>query len=109
MAVKKGNMLRAIREKLENSLEAKASDSRFPSYLFETKGEIVDIKGDYALVKFGQVPQLMFRARVTKRQCLILRNSCYCDVTGHNNRKVINVILLRSVEQVGLESTTTEG
>jgi hypothetical protein len=41
---------------LENSLEAKASDSRFPSYLFETKGEIVDIKGDYALVKFGQVP-----------------------------------------------------
>jgi hypothetical protein len=40
MAVKKGNMVRAIREKLENSLEAKASD----------------IKGDYALVKFGQVP-----------------------------------------------------
>ncbi len=56
MAVKKGNMVRAIREKLENSIEAKASDSRFPSYLFETKGEIVDIKGDYALVKFGQVP-----------------------------------------------------
>ena len=45
MAVKKGNMVRAIREKLENSLEAKASDSRFPSYLFETQGEIVDIKG----------------------------------------------------------------
>ncbi len=56
MAVKKGAMVRAIREKLENSLEAKASDSRLPSYLFETKGEILDTKGDYALVKFGKVP-----------------------------------------------------
>ncbi|MBD2293878.1 NAD(P)H-quinone oxidoreductase subunit O [Anabaena sphaerica FACHB-251] len=55
MAVKKGNMVRAIREKLENSVEAKASDSRFPSYLFESQGEVVDIKGDYALVKFGKV------------------------------------------------------
>jgi hypothetical protein len=56
MAVKKGDMVRAVREKLENSLEAKASDTRFPSYLFETKGEIVDVKGDYALIKFGKVP-----------------------------------------------------
>ncbi|WP_414754442.1 NAD(P)H-quinone oxidoreductase subunit O [Anabaena sp. CCY 9910] len=56
MAVKKGEMVRAIREKLENSVEAKASDTRFPAYLFETKGEVVDIKGDYALVMFGQVP-----------------------------------------------------
>ncbi|MGB3757608.1 MAG: NAD(P)H-quinone oxidoreductase subunit O, partial [Rivularia sp. (in: cyanobacteria)] len=55
-AVKKGTMVRAIREKLENSLEAKASDSRLPSYLFETEGEILDTKGDYALVKFGNVP-----------------------------------------------------
>lgn len=56
MAVKKGELVRAVREKLENSLEAKASDPRFPSYLFETKGEVVDIKGDYALVMFGKVP-----------------------------------------------------
>ncbi|MBE9233380.1 NAD(P)H-quinone oxidoreductase subunit O [Cuspidothrix issatschenkoi LEGE 03284] len=56
MAVKKGNMVRAVREKLENSVEAKASDSRFPAYLFNSQGEIVDIKGDYALVKFGKVP-----------------------------------------------------
>jgi hypothetical protein len=55
MAVKKGDMVRVIREKLENSLEAKASDSRLPPYLFNTKGEVVDLKGDYALVKFGQV------------------------------------------------------
>lgn len=56
MAVKKGDLVRAIREKLENSLEAQASDTRFPPYLFETKGEIVDAKGDYVLVKFGYVP-----------------------------------------------------
>jgi hypothetical protein len=56
MAVKKGNIVRAVRQKLENSLEAQASDSRFPSYLFDSEGEVVDIKGDYALVKFGKVP-----------------------------------------------------
>ncbi|MBD1995576.1 NAD(P)H-quinone oxidoreductase subunit O [Oculatella sp. FACHB-28] len=56
MAVKKGDLVRAVREKLENSLEAQASDTRFPPYLFETKGEIVDSKGDYVLVKFGHVP-----------------------------------------------------
>jgi hypothetical protein len=54
--IKKGSLVRAVREKLANSLEAQASDSRFPPYLFETKGEVVDIKGDYAFVKFGQVP-----------------------------------------------------
>lgn len=54
--VKKGSLVRAIREKLEGSVEAQASDTRFPPYLFETKGEVVDMKGDYAWVKFGQVP-----------------------------------------------------
>ena len=56
MAVKKGTMVRAVRETLDNSLEASASDSRFPSYIFETKGEVVDMNGDYALIKFGQMP-----------------------------------------------------
>ncbi|MCY7408169.1 MAG: NAD(P)H-quinone oxidoreductase subunit O [Alkalinema sp. CAN_BIN05] len=55
MAIKKGAMVKAIREKLEGSLEAKASDARFPSYLFESAGEVMDIKGDYAFVKFGKV------------------------------------------------------
>lgn len=54
--IKRGSLVRANREKLENSLEAQASDSRFPPYIFETKGEVVDLKGDYALIKFGQVP-----------------------------------------------------
>lgn len=56
MAVKKGSMVRAIREKLEGSLEAKASDTRFPPYLFETPGEILETRDDYALVKFGVTP-----------------------------------------------------
>jgi len=56
MTVKKGDVVRAIREQLENSLEAKASDVRFPAYIFETKGEVLDAKGDYVLVKFGYVP-----------------------------------------------------
>lgn len=54
--IKKGALVRVVREKLENSLEAKASDARFSSYIFETKGEVLDTRGDYALVMFGQVP-----------------------------------------------------
>ncbi len=64
MAVKKGDVVRAVREKLENSLEAKASDPRLPPYLFETKGQVVDIKGDYALVMFGYVHTPNFWLRV---------------------------------------------
>lgn len=56
MAIKRGSLVRAVRAKLENSLEAQASDPRFPAYLFETKGEVVDMSGDYAQVKFGIVP-----------------------------------------------------
>jgi hypothetical protein len=54
--LKRGDLVRAVREKLENSVEAKASDSRFPPYLFETKGEILDTTDEYALVMFGHVP-----------------------------------------------------
>ncbi|MGK7890942.1 MAG: NAD(P)H-quinone oxidoreductase subunit O [Leptolyngbyaceae cyanobacterium] len=54
--MKKGSIVRAIREQLEGSVEAQASDGRLPDYLFETKGEIVDMRGDYMLVKFGHVP-----------------------------------------------------
>ena len=50
--IKKGALVRVVREQITDSLEAKASDSRFPSYLFESKGEIVDLNNEYALVKF---------------------------------------------------------
>jgi Cyanobacterial and plant NDH-1 subunit O len=52
VAITKGSLIKVIRENLENSLEAKASDSRLPEYLFNSKGEVLDIKEDYALVKF---------------------------------------------------------
>jgi hypothetical protein len=50
--IKKGALVRAVREQLENSLEATASDARFPAYIFESKGEVLDVKDDYALIKF---------------------------------------------------------
>ncbi len=56
MPIKRGDFVRAIKDKLENSLEAKASDPRLPSYLFTSKGEVVDLSGEYALVKFGITP-----------------------------------------------------
>ncbi len=56
MPVKKGSLVRAIREKLENSVEAQASDQRLPPYLFETNGEVLDLRGDYVLIKWGTVP-----------------------------------------------------
>jgi hypothetical protein len=54
--LKRGDIVRAVREKLENSLEATASDTRWPPYLFETQGEILETRNDYALVMFGHVP-----------------------------------------------------
>lgn len=54
--LKRGDLVQALRDKLENSLEIQASDPRLPPYLFETKGEVVEISDDYALVKFGHVP-----------------------------------------------------
>jgi len=60
--LKKGSLVKAVKEKLENSVEAKASDSRFPSYIFESKGEILDLNDEYALVKFyTPTPSVWFR------------------------------------------------
>lgn len=56
MALKKGDVVRALRDKLDSSVEASASDTRWPPYIFETKGEIMDTRDDYALVQFGHVP-----------------------------------------------------
>ena len=50
--IKKGALVKVVKEKLEGSIEAKASDSRFPSYIYESKGEIVDLNDEYALVQF---------------------------------------------------------
>ncbi|MEL6929436.1 MAG: NAD(P)H-quinone oxidoreductase subunit O [Cyanobacteria bacterium J06600_6] len=50
--IKKGSLVKVVREKFEGSLEAKASDVRLPNYLFDSKGEILDVNDDYALVQF---------------------------------------------------------
>lgn len=50
--MKKGSLVRVIKEKFEGSLEAQSSDVRFPPYLYESKGEIVELNDEYALVQF---------------------------------------------------------
>ncbi len=55
MAIKKGDLVRLILEKFENSIEAQASDRRLPPYVFDGTGEVVEISGNYAQIKF-QVP-----------------------------------------------------
>lgn len=50
--MKKGSLVRVIKDKLEGSLEAKASDVRLPSYILNSKGEILDVEDDYALIQF---------------------------------------------------------
>lgn len=50
--IKKGSLVRVLKEKLEGSLEAQASDLRLPNYLLESKGQILEINEDYALVQF---------------------------------------------------------
>jgi hypothetical protein len=52
-ALKKGSLVRVVREKIAGSVEATASDSRLPDYIFETDGEILTISEDYAWVKFA--------------------------------------------------------
>ena len=60
--MKKGALVQVIEEKLNNSLEAKASDQRFPKYIFESKGEVVELEDEYALVKFYvPTPNVWFR------------------------------------------------
>jgi hypothetical protein len=52
MAIKKGNKVRLVREKFENSVEALASDRRLPNYVFEGTGAVIEIRGEYAQVQF---------------------------------------------------------
>ncbi len=61
-ALKKGSLVRVVRDQIEGSVELVASDARLPSYIFETDGEVLEIKGDYAWVKFAlPVANIWFR------------------------------------------------
>lgn len=50
--LKKGSLVRVIKEQFTGSTEAKASDTRLPSYFFDSKGEVLDLNEEYALVRF---------------------------------------------------------
>ncbi len=55
MAIKKGGFVVAKRDGLTGDI-ALANDTRWPEYVFSTPGEILEIRGDHAFIKFGAVP-----------------------------------------------------
>ena len=60
--LKKGSLVCVDKSIYEKSLEALASDSDLPSYLFEGPGEILGIKEDYAQVRWRRpVPDVWFK------------------------------------------------
>jgi hypothetical protein len=56
MALKKGTRVKVSREKLMESTAVLANDPRWSPYLFETWGEVVELRGSAAQVVFGSVP-----------------------------------------------------
>ena len=61
--IKKGSLVRVNRTAYANSLEAQASDTVAPDYIFEGPAEVLVIKGDYAQLRFRRpVPDVWLRA-----------------------------------------------
>jgi hypothetical protein len=61
-AIKKGSLVRVNRSAYTNSLEAQASDTVAPDYIFEGPAEVLLIKGDYAQLRFRRpVPDVWLR------------------------------------------------
>lgn len=62
VALKKGSLVRVNREAYARSLEAQASDSQPPDYIFEGPGEVLLVKGDYAQLRWRRpVPDVWLR------------------------------------------------
>ena len=62
-AIKKGSLVKVNRAAYASSLEAKASDSTPPDYIFEGPAEVLLIQGDYAQLRFRRpVPDVWLRA-----------------------------------------------
>ena len=60
--LKKGSLVRVNRQAYASSLEAAASDSDAPDYIFEGPGEILTVKGDYAQLRWRRpVPDVWLR------------------------------------------------
>lgn len=61
-ALKKGSLVRVNRQAYTSSLEAQASDSEAPAYIFEGPGEILAVKGDHAQLRWRRpVPDVWLR------------------------------------------------
>jgi len=62
-SIKKGSLVKVNRAAYAGSLEAKASDSTAPDYIFEGPAEVLLIQGDYAQLRFRRpVPDVWLRA-----------------------------------------------
>jgi hypothetical protein len=60
--LKKGALVRVNRLAYGNSLEARASDSDAPGYIFEGPGEILAVQGVYAQLRWRRpVPDVWLR------------------------------------------------
>ncbi|MGB5135979.1 MAG: NAD(P)H-quinone oxidoreductase subunit O [Prochlorococcaceae cyanobacterium] len=60
--LKKGALVRVNRQAYASSLEATASDSEAPDYIFDGPGEILAVKGDYAQLRWRRpVPDVWLR------------------------------------------------
>ena len=60
--LKKGTLVRVNREKFSSSLEAKASDPLTPEYIFKGPGEVLNVKGDFAQIRWKRpVPDSWLR------------------------------------------------
>ncbi|QVL53240.1 MAG: NAD(P)H-quinone oxidoreductase subunit O [Cyanobium sp. M30B3] len=59
---KKGSLVRVNRQRFEGSVEAGASDAQAPDYIFEGPGEVLQLKGDYAQLRWRRpVPDVWLR------------------------------------------------
>ena len=60
--LKKGSLIVLDKEIYSQSLESLANDTDLPNYVFEGPGEILNIKDDYALVRWSRpVPDVWFK------------------------------------------------
>jgi hypothetical protein len=59
---KKGSLVRVNRERFQGSMEAGASDTQASDYIFEGPGEVLQLKGDYAQLRWRRpVPDVWLR------------------------------------------------
>ena len=61
-SIKKGSLVKVNRARYQGSLEANASDSTAPAYLFAGPAEVLATRGDHAQLRFRRpVPDIWLR------------------------------------------------